>query len=176
MIKYIKFILKQKGIFDVIVINKIAVIRIILAVLIVCTVAFIWSNSLETAEESSEMSSTVVEKVKPIIDPHDKIDDDVFVKIVRKAAHFSEFALLGGEIYLFVITFKKITGKRLPSFIMPIGFAFVIAVTDELLQLTSAGRSCQFSDMMIDLAGIITGVVVVSLLFNVVRIIISKVK
>lgn len=175
MIKYIKFIRKQKGIFDVIVINKIAVIRIILTVLIVCTVAFIWSNSLETAEESSEMSSTVVEKVKPIIDPHDKIDDDVFLKIVRKAAHFSEFALLGGEMYLFMLTFKKIGSKILLSFLLPVGISFTIAVTDELLQLTSAGRSCQFSDMMIDLAGIITGVVMVSLLFNIVRIIISKV-
>lgn len=141
--------------------NKRLIGRCILAILIVLTLAFIWSNSLENAEVSSDKSGKVIEIVKPIVDPEDKIDDDMFVNIVRKLAHFSEFALLGMESFLFAVTFRKKGRTTLPYAGVAIGGAFLCAVTDELLQLTSEGRSCQFLDMMIDLAGIITGVCIV---------------
>ena len=176
MIKYIKFNREWKGIFDVIIINKITVTRVILVLLIICTVSFIWSNSLETAEESSEMSNTVVEKVKPIVDPKDRIADNIFIMIVRKAAHFAEFALLGSEIYLFLATFNGIKKNTFVSFITPILLSFIIAVTDECLQLTSTGRSCQFSDMMIDLAGIATGVVFITIIAAIIKRVHTKAK
>ena len=147
--------------------KKIIFIRVLLFVLILLTIWFIWSNSLESASESSAASNSVIEKVKPVIDPHDKIDDDVFVKIVRKAAHFSEFALLGCEVYLIVISFEK-PDKRLHKILSTIAVSFPVAVIDELLQLTSEGRSCEFSDMMIDLSGIIAGVLLLSLLCKII--------
>lgn len=147
------------------VVNKKAVWRVVLAIAIIITLSFIWSSSLENSEESSDKSSAVVEVVKPIVDPQDKIEDDLFVSIVRKLAHFSEFALLGFEVYLFCKTFDKRKGTALPYFVIPIGSSFVCAVTDELLQLTSEGRSCEFTDMMIDLAGIVAGVFISAVLY-----------
>lgn len=144
--------------------RKIAVIRIILVVLIVLTLLFIWSSSLENAERSSDKSAAVVEVVKPIVDPKDKIDDGLFVNIVRKLAHFTEFALLGAEVYLLFMTFDRWKKMTLPSFALPIGLSFICAVTDELLQLTSDGRSCEFLDIMIDLGGIVAGTVLALLI------------
>ena len=149
-----------------IVTNKNTVWRVILAVAIALTLLFIWSSSLENAEESSDKSGAVVEVIKPIVDPQDKIEDDLFVSIVRKLAHFSEFALLGFEVYLFCKTFDNRKGSSLPYFVIPIVSSFACAVIDELLQLTSEGRSCEFADMMIDLAGILTGVIISAVLFS----------
>ncbi len=139
------------------ILNKHNVCRFVLIVLIIATVSFIWSNSLDDATESKEMSSTVVEKVKPIVDPYDKIDDDLFVTIVRKTAHFSEFALLGAEMFLLACTFSDKKKLTLPILLIPVSVCFLCAVTDELLQLTSEGRSCEIRDMLIDLGGIIAG-------------------
>jgi len=131
----------------------------ILLVLVGCTLFFIWSNSLESAEASSDKSGRVVKIVKPIIDPADKMDIETVTRLVRKFAHFSEFALLGAEIWFLVYTFDRFKRATRLSFVLSVTLAFVAAIADELIQLTSAGRSCQFADMLIDLAGIVIGVV-----------------
>lgn len=138
-------------------VNKKILIRAFLILLIVLTLSFIWSNSLANAAESSEKSGNVVRIIKPIIDPENKIEEDIFVTVVRKLAHFSEFTLLGAEMLLLFYTFDKWRNLHIYRLCFPVGTAFLCAVTDELLQLTSPGRSCEFRDMMIDLAGIITG-------------------
>lgn len=145
-------------------IDRTVLLRILLAVAIVATVIFIWSNSLANADESTKMSDSVIAKVKPIIDPKNRIMDDVFEMIVRKAAHFCEFALLSAEVCLFVSTIKGFGLMVLPSFLLSVAPPFVCAVVDELLQLTSAGRACRFTDVLIDLGGIITGVLFVWLI------------
>ncbi len=142
-----------------IVLNKKFFLRMILIILIGCTLFFIWSNSLECAETSSDKSGRVVEIVKPIIDPDDRMDIETVTKIVRKFAHFSEFALLGAEVCLFFFTFEKFRYFTLPSFFITVGMCYGVAVIDELLQLISSGRSCEFTDTLVDLSGIIAGVI-----------------
>lgn len=139
--------------------NKRNICRLILLILTALTIIFIWSNSLENSSDSKQMSDTVVEKVKPIVDPYDKINDDLFVKIVRKLAHFSEFALLGAEMSLLVGMYTDRNKAFFRKALISVGICFVCAVTDELLQLSSEGRSCEFTDMMIDLGGIICGTI-----------------
>ena len=68
---------------------------IILAVLIAATLAFIWSNSSDSPEDTHEKSDGIVEILKPILDPFDLVSDEDFSFLIRKAAHFSEYALLG---------------------------------------------------------------------------------
>lgn len=142
-----------------IIFDKKLFLRIILLLFIGYTLFFIWSNSLECADASSSKSNRVVEIVKPIIDPDDKLDIDTFTNLVRKFAHFSEFAMLGAEVCFLFFTFDRVRYRILPCLLLSVGVCFAAAVADELLQLTSDGRSCQFSDMMIDLAGITAGAV-----------------
>ncbi len=142
------------------VMNKTAVIRIILIILIAVTVTFIWSNSLADSDKSSEISGNIVEQVKPIVDPNNKIDNELFTTVVRKLAHFTEFSILGAEMMLLVCTFAK-SSLSFSFSLISIGIAFPFAIADELIQLTSSGRSCEFRDMLIDLSGIILGTVIV---------------
>ena len=73
---------------------------IILAVLIAATLAFIWSNSSDSPEDTHEKSDGIVEILKPILDPFDLVSDEDFSFLIRKAAHFSEYALLGAELFV----------------------------------------------------------------------------
>ena len=60
---------------------------IILAVLIAATLAFIWSNSSDSPEDTHEKSDGIVEILKPILDPFDLVSDEDFSFLIRKAAH-----------------------------------------------------------------------------------------
>lgn len=140
--------------------QRMLVWRCIISVFIAATLFFIWSNSLADAPESTVRSDGVIEWLKPIVDPQDKIDEGTFTFAVRKTAHFTEFAVLGGEIFLLLSTFGENFPRRLrrvpPSGLLACG----VAVIDEILQLFSPGRACRVTDMMIDTTGALTGALV----------------
>ena len=68
--------------------------RIILSVLIIITLIFIWTNSIQNGTESNAQSDRIVTRLKPIIDPKNKIDIDDLSFVIRKAAHFCEYFLV----------------------------------------------------------------------------------
>lgn len=83
--------------------------------------------------------------------------------IIRKCAHFTEYALLGASIvYAFFYKFKE----RCLLIITSEAIAFLYAVTDELHQYFVPGRYGTFSDVLIDSAGAITGIFVWYCIFN----------
>lgn len=145
-------------------IDKKFVWRALLILLIAATLFFIWSNSMANATVSTGRSDYVIEKVKPIVDPLNKINPNIFETIIRKTAHFSEFALLGGEIFLFLVTFSSFKKGRFSALPVSLGCCFTTAVIDELIQLTSEGRACRFTDMLIDTAGAFTGIIFICLI------------
>ena len=147
------------------------ILRILTIICIIFTVIFIWSNSLENASESSDTSGVIVDFLKPIFDPNNSVDYDLFTHIVRKAAHFSEFALLGSEIVILFMLCKKSDEFHFGLIASSVCLGFSVAVSDELIQLTSEGRACEFTDMMIDLCGLISGVLfIVVLRFLIIKI------
>lgn len=103
--------------------------RIILSVLIIITLIFIWTNSIQNGTESNAQSDRIVTRLKPIIDPKNKIDIDDLSFVIRKAAHFCEYFLLGAELCLFFysLKIKEIFGS--PFLVL------MSAVIDETIQL-----------------------------------------
>lgn len=75
--------------------------------------------------------------------------------IVRKAAHFSVYFLLGAtlKIWHLQIDFKN---KWLNTF-LPFGIGVLYAVSDEIHQLFVMGRSGQITDVLLDSAGVLIG-------------------
>lgn len=127
-------------------------------ILVGLMVIFIFSNSAASASTSNGMSLTVSEWVRPILNTvglHPETDFLNFV--IRKLAHFSEYALLGVLIGLAyrLQPWSWMKGKvaLLPFFIIP--------VLDENLQRFSSGRSCELRDMLIDSAGMAVGMMLV---------------
>lgn len=119
---------------------------------------FIFSNSLQNGEESSAASDFVTEICQPLL-VRAELTADEGTLLIRKLAHFSEFALLGG---LFCAMANAIS---LPSPNLAAAYGGTLAaVADEFIQRFVDGRSSQVSDVVIDLAGVLTGLCVCLLL------------
>ncbi len=122
----------------------------LLLLAIVLTVAFIFSNSLRTPEESMEQSSAVGGFVAEIFPPDTPLGGFI-AEHLRKIAHFLEYALLGVECALLVIFYLQ---KRRFYACLSVPAAFSVAAVDELLQNFS-GRGPALGDVCIDLAGFV---------------------
>ena len=80
--------------------------------------------------------------------------------VLRKVAHFLEFAVLG---ILLTGTFH---GARNFTLAKPMLFAVLTAMTDETIQSFTPGRNCALSDVWLDAAGALTGAVLLWLIFK----------
>ena len=75
--------------------------------------------------------------------------------LIRKTAHFTEYAVLGALLF-------GAAGVRYGLWFPPC-FGALAAMLDETIQLIADGRSGQVSDVWLDLAGFLTGWVVIAL-------------
>ena len=113
--------------------------RVLFTVLTVLWIAVIWGHSLMPADLSKQESGGLLSlliQYLPWLTDH----------IIRKAAHFTEYAILGA--LLFGATKG---GRRSPAF--PPLAGILTAMTDESIQLFSDGRSGQVTDVWLDFAG-----------------------
>ena len=143
------------------IINKEKALSILLIFAVIGTLCFIFSNSLKNKADSSEQSSEIVQIVKPIVDPENKVPCDIFEHYVRKCAHFSEFALLGFELILLLYVISKRSLKDIPpsGFISSTLAITLCALIDETIQLFSE-RGSSVTDVWIDISGGISGGIV----------------
>lgn len=81
--------------------------------------------------------------------------------LIRKIiGHFSLFALDGAIGYLF---FSSLSFEKKKQHITLLSIGVGVAIFSELLQLFPKGRSCQVSDMIINIAGYIIGALIILL-------------
>lgn len=136
----------------------------LLPVLTLLSVLYIFSNSLENEPEAFKKKSAVVKKVEEIVEVITKEEIDLDAKelpIVSKIAHVVEYSAFA---FLFTLTIGFYRGKT-ASYIERILFAGVmVALADENLQSLVRGRTARVSDVVIDLAGILIGYWIASLI------------
>lgn len=132
--------------------------RILLIVLIICTLSFTFYQSMLPPAESTEVSDSVSDVIEPII-PSDTPAGSYVHTNLRKIAHFVEFAALGVEVALFVILFLPAWGATLRSKLKFILHSYVIApataLTDETIQVFT-DRGPAITDVWIDTAGFVS--------------------
>lgn len=122
--------------------------------LLVFLLAFIWGNSMTPGNVSGEMSG-LVSRLIGIFLPFLSPESEYGHWLVRKIAHFSEFAALG---LLFRWLFAMLIDRKRLRFCLPLGCGMTCAIIDECIQFFSPGRVCSFWDMCIDWSGVLTGV------------------
>lgn len=112
---------------------------------------FIFSSSAQPASVSAYRSNSVTRQLNDVAGFYGELLSD---KLVRKAAHFAEYTALGG---CFAATFAAffLTFRLWPAVLLAGGFT---AFCDEMIQLFTPGRSCQFSDMLLDTCGVAFGI------------------
>ena len=145
-------------------------LRIFFSLALIGVLTFIFSNSLASGEVSSAQSYVVTEQVQDVvrvIAPESKIataTGDDFIRLhisVRTAAHFCQFALLGAVAFWCYLSYTR---KKIYSLIAVIGTALT-AVFDEFLQIFSEGRAWEWLDILVDIAGGMSGIVFALLAF-----------
>ncbi len=144
--------------------------RVLCIVLLISWAITIFVFSSQDATKSSELSGGIVDKIVYSVYPDfDELNLDeqtqitkTFSLIIRKAAHFSEYFILGllSVITLFVFKRFKMFFCSVISFV----FCLVYAAGDEIHQYFVPGRACRFTDICIDGAGAALAIVIFALI------------
>lgn len=130
------------------------------AVACVLWVAFIWGHSLVQGPESSSESGFFANLAMPLFNALGVYDLDLMTFIVRKGAHFTEYAVLGVLVRGLVASRTRGLGvKAMPQALL----AALVPVADECIQLFVPGRAGKPTDVLIDLSGLVCGVALAKL-------------
>lgn len=134
------------------------IVRVLLTVAYLVVLGFIFYNSLQTGERSSQQSTKVVDTVQnavSVVAPQSPIatatgsDYDALHSLIRSMAHFSEFALLGAVGILCVLSYTD----KMPFVFFPLIGAVIVPIADETLQHFVADRGAEIKDVLVDMAG-----------------------
>lgn len=123
-------------------------------VCLVAWVAVIWGHSLLSGDVSGAESGLVVDLLRPVFLALGVADRDLMSFVVRKCAHFTEYAVLG------VIVMGNVRSRWEPPSRRPLAFVALgacVPLADESIQLFVPGRAGMMRDVLIDLAGLATG-------------------
>jgi len=126
------------------------ILRIIIICALIFSAGFIIYNSLKNGRESSLQSRAFYSRFKAIIKAAFGVELAFSDKLVRKAAHFTEFFIFGAAAFLSAAIFKRAAWYILPT-------ALLLPFADEYVQSRIEGRNASFSDCMIDFAGLLCG-------------------
>ncbi len=147
-------------------------ITIVLGLLIVCCYTMIFMFSADNAEESSVVSQKVTEMLVRVYHAFFERDNtggitgaeagfgitEMLEKIVRKLAHFMEYMILGTLSYLLA---ELWINKKKICVVIIIVQLLISAGLDEWHQSFVPGRYASFGDVIIDIAGGMTGALLV---------------
>lgn len=144
---------------------------ITLTILVFCWMAFIFSMSAKNSTQSSNISGEFTYNILSMFFSQfrsiDKATQDSIVEglqfIVRKGAHFTAYAILGGLCFANLRAFLK------SNFLIVLVISALYAASDELHQYFVPGRSCEFRDVMIDSCGALTGIIVVIIFSKIIQ-------
>ena len=147
---------------------------VLVALLIVGNLFLIGGFSSESREESGSRSREVTLSIARIL--YSRFEDfsaeeqneivDSLHGIVRKAAHFSEFASLGCLTAIFARLTLGLAGWRsafLRTAGIPAVFCLLCAISDEVHQIFT-GRGPRVTDVLIDFAGAVSGICLMHIL------------
>lgn len=126
----------------------------VFTILVLCYIAFIFSNSMTPASESSQQSGSVLQLVRTVAQALHIDGPWLTEHLIRKTAHFAEYALLGLLLWN-CIRLYDIAGRG--HLLLQAWLGMLVPLTDETIQLFAEGRSGQISDVWLDISGVCAG-------------------
>ncbi len=141
--------------------KKRRVLLSVIIVLIIAVTAFIWCNSAMAKEDSISFSGGVMEFIKGVIDPDGSMDAELLHRFVRKAAHFTEFFILGA---LYVLLHKNLPHYKEKLMLLAPFATLLTAVIDEYIQSFS-DRGTAVKDVLLDFSGALCAIAVMKIVF-----------
>ena len=133
--------------------------RGLLALLTLGWMAMIFAFSAQSGDESGGLSALLAQPLTDaLIDEADTTGDAELLYrsvdgLVRTVAHFAEYAVLGGLLSLLLRSFG------VTALAWPWAAGTLYALTDEWHQFYVPGRAVQWTDVVIDSAGVLAGAI-----------------
>ena len=124
------------------------------AALLICNLVFIWGNSLLPGEISGAFSDWVKSILMRLFGGGMQASSGR--GLLRKVAHFTEFAALGA-------TLGWLCGMLNKGKIRPFVFGVLAASVDETIQRFIPDRGPSVKDVLLDSCGVLTGIVLLCL-------------
>ena len=128
--------------------------------MILCTallsamLAFIWGNSMVSGTDSGAMSGNIMAWINSFLHL-DEQNAETLHLVIRKMAHFTEFACLG---LLLTWQFGMMGEKKGHLVCMPLLCGLAAACVDETIQVFTPDRGPSLIDVWIDTAGVAAGI------------------
>lgn len=146
--------------------KKRVVAAVVCWVLTISWMAFIFAMSSQNGETSAEISGSVTEAIVSVVTPeYDALPEEEqkalvadWHGVVRKGAHFCEYAVLGA-LLLCSLSLSLTRRKLAVSLALPM--AAMYAASDEWHQAFVGGRGPSVADVGIDTLGALLGILVV---------------
>lgn len=148
--------------------NRLRTVRILLWCGVAAWMGLIFFFSSQNGEQSASLSGGVIRAVASFLTPgfhalspaRQEAVVAQFQHIVRKGAHFSEYAVLGALLTGALLTHRMRWRIRIPT---ALAVSLLYAAGDEFHQAFIPGRGPGIGDVLIDFSGAALGVTAVSL-------------
>lgn len=133
--------------------------RVLFTLALAGCIWFIFSNSMAVADVSSVSSGRVLQLLQAVLRRlgHPALAQRLTMHIVRKMAHFCEYTLEG---FLLMLCMRVYSRHPLRHITVPMLAGVLTALTDETIQIYSPGRSSQVTDVWLDSAGVLAGILI----------------
>lgn len=138
--------------------------RVVFTAALIACIMFIFRNSLENGAQSSARSQAVMQLVNSALA---KVHlGPLSEHLIRKLAHFSEFALEG---FLLMLCIRVYTKHFVRHMSWPLLGGMTTALMDETIQLHSPNRTSSVVDVWIDMSGVVAGLLFALIILLIVR-------
>ena len=127
------------------------------AILIGLNLAFIWGNSLMTGTDSGNMSGGIMAWLNSFLGLNEA-GAEILHHLIRKAAHFTEFACLGG-----LLAWRSLLDEEKHIIVFPALLGLSAGLVDETIQLFTPDRGPSLTDVWIDTSGAVAGILLLIL-------------
>lgn len=133
--------------------------RVLFTLALAGCIWFIFSNSMAVADVSSVSSGRVLQLLQAVLRRlgHPALAQRLTMHIVRKMAHFCEYTLEG---FLLMLCIRVYTRQYVRHISVPMLGGVLTAMADETIQIYSPGRSSQVTDVWLDSAGVLAGILI----------------
>ena len=147
--------------------------RVLFTLALAGCIWFIFSNSMAVAEVSSVSSGRVLQLLQAVLRRLGMpgLAQRLTMHLVRKLAHFCEYLLEG---FLLMLCMRVYSRHPLRHITVPMLAGVLTALTDETIQLFSQGRSSQVTDVWLDSAGVLAGILAALLLMGLWRLLFHR--
>ena len=133
--------------------------RVLFTLALAGCIWFIFSNSMAVADVSSVSSGRVLQLLQAVLRRLGMpgLAQRLTMHLVRKLAHFCEYTLEG---FLLMLCMRVYTRRYVRHISVPMLGGVLTAMADETIQIYSPGRSSQVTDVWLDSAGVLAGILI----------------